>query len=83
MRRLTLVDMTELTHTALERIGEAAAAELYLHLDPGESPNYPSGVTDDTHLQENGAHNFARLALAELARQRAPISALLDQVPTP
>jgi pectinesterase len=82
-RQLTLVDMTELTHTYLERIGQVAAGELYMHLAPGAYPAYPDGVTDDTHLQDKGAHAFAELALADFARQRTAIGALLDHVPMP
>jgi lysophospholipase L1-like esterase len=82
-RQLGLVDMTQLTHVYLERIGQSAAGKLYMHLAPGEYTAYPDGVTDDTHLQDKGAHAFAELALAELARQRAPIAALLDHVPAP
>lgn len=82
-RQLTLVDMTELTHAYLERIGQGAASELYMHLAPGEYPAYPDGVTDDTHLQDKGAHVFAELALADLARQRSAVAALLDHVPAP
>ncbi|HKU42060.1 MAG TPA: rhamnogalacturonan acetylesterase [Polyangiales bacterium] len=83
MRNLTLVDMTELTHSYFESIGEAATTKLFLNLAPGESPNYPSGNSDNTHLQEKGARIVADLALADLARQRASIAALLDRVPDP
>lgn len=79
-RDLTLVDMTELTHHYFERIGESASTKLFMNLGPGESPNYPGGNSDNTHLQETGARVVAEIALAELARQRAPIAALLDHV---
>lgn len=82
-RAVRLVDMTTITHDYLENIGEGAATKLFMNLSPGESPNYPSGNSDNTHLQERGAHAVAELALAELARQRAPIAALLAQLPTP
>lgn len=82
-RDLTLVDMTTLTHTYLESIGQTAASKLYMNLALGEHPNYPMGSADDTHLQERGAHIVAQLALADLARQRTPIAALLDHIPDP
>jgi lysophospholipase L1-like esterase len=82
-RQLTLVDMTQLTHAYLEGLGQAASTKLFMNLAAGESPNYPSGNTDDTHLQEKGAHRVAEIALADLARQRTPIAALLEKVPAP
>jgi pectinesterase len=83
MRQLTLVDMTQLTHAYLERIGQDASSKLFMNLAAGESPNYPSGNMDNTHLQERGARKLAELALAELARQGAPLASLLERVPAP
>jgi lysophospholipase L1-like esterase len=82
-RQLTLVDMTALTHAHFERLGEAATSKLFMNLAPGDSPNYPSGNSDNTHLQEAGARVVADIALADLARQRVPIASLLAAVPTP
>jgi pectinesterase len=82
-RKLTLVDMTALTHAHFERLGQTATSALFMNLAPGESPNYPSGNTDDTHLQEKGARVVADIAMAELARQRVPLAASLRRVPMP
>lgn len=82
MRKLTVVDMTQLTHAYLEKLGQDASTKLFMNLMAGESPNYPNGSSDNTHLQEKGARVVADIALAELARQQAPLSALLDHVPT-
>jgi lysophospholipase L1-like esterase len=51
-KQVALVDMTALTKTYFERIGPAATAKLFLILAAGESPNYPSGVTDNTHRRK-------------------------------
>jgi len=83
MRKLTFVDMTQLTHAYLESLGQDRATKLFMNLAPGESPNYPNGNTDNTHLQEKGARTIADLTLAELARQRTPLAALLEHVPSP
>jgi hypothetical protein len=82
-RQLALVDMTALTHDYLERIGQAAATDMFMNLSPGQFPNYPNGNSDDTHLQDKGAHKVADLALADLARQRNAVAALLREVPKP
>lgn len=82
-RQLSLLDMTQLTHAYFERLGQAATTKLFLNLAPGESPNYPNGNTDNTHLHEKGARVVADIAMAELARQRLALAVLLDHVPTP
>lgn len=72
-RQVSLVDATALTKTYFERIGQAATTKLFMDLAAGEFPNYPSGNTDNTHLQETGARTIAQMILADLYRQgRAP-----------
>lgn len=82
-RMLTLIDMTQLTHDYFEKLGQDATTKLFMNLAPGESPNYPNGNSDDTHLQDKGAHVVAEIALAEFARQRTPLAAWLKSVPSP
>nr|WP_275086309.1 hypothetical protein [Natronorubrum halophilum] len=40
-------------------IGDSTMAEK----EPGEHPNYPDGVSDDTHFSEHGARRMAELVL--------------------
>jgi lysophospholipase L1-like esterase len=82
-RKLTLIDMTKLTHDYFQNLGQTATTALFLNLSPGQFPNYPNGNSDDTHLQERGAHIVAEIALADLARQRVALAALLEHVPAP
>jgi lysophospholipase L1-like esterase len=76
-----LVDMTALTKSYLERIGQAQATKLFMNLAAGESPNYPDGNSDNTHLQETGARIIAEIALADLWRVQSPIARLLRARP--
>jgi hypothetical protein len=59
--------------------------EEFLHLAPGEHPNYPAGVVDNTHFQAHGAIELARLVVRDLKDQRVlqpqDTRALGDQVP--
>jgi lysophospholipase L1-like esterase len=80
-RSVALVDATALTTELFERIGTAAATELFLNLSAGQFPNYPNGNADNTHLREEGAHAVARLILADLARQGSPLGRLVLNVP--
>jgi lysophospholipase L1-like esterase len=36
---------------------------LFLQLKPGENPNYPNGVDDNTHFSPLGAEEMANLAV--------------------
>ena len=47
---------------------------LFLHLAPGASPNYPSGIADDTHFQTAGARRMAELVKADLATRNLPLA---------
>lgn len=67
-----LIDLTHLTTTLLQQLGEDDSKRLFLHLDPGH-PNYPDGIEDDTHLNAYGAKLISDMVLQELIRQQIPI----------
>ena len=77
-----LFDMHRESARLLRDEGPDRSRRLFLHLAPGEHPNYPGGVTDDTHFSPHGAEMMAGLFLdglsglsAELARHMRPSSA--------
>jgi lysophospholipase L1-like esterase len=80
-KSVALVDATALTKTYFTRLGQTATTALFMDLAPGQFPNYPNGNTDDTHLQDKGAHAIAQLLLADMYRQAFPIAYLLKAVP--
>lgn len=80
-RSVSLVDATALTKAYFERIGQAATTKLFMTLSAGEYPNYPSGNTDNTHLQEKGARLIAQMILADLHRQNLAPGTLAKTVP--
>lgn len=53
------VDMTLKSTRVLERYGADSSRVLYLHLAPGEHPNYPAGVDDDARFSPLGAREMA------------------------
>jgi lysophospholipase L1-like esterase len=61
-----LVDMHKSTAELLSRFGRDSSALLFLQVEPGETPNYPAGVHDNTHFRPRGATEVARLAAAGL-----------------
>jgi pectinesterase len=58
-----LIDLTALSFALWSSLGPEATKDYFLWLDPGESPNYPDGVADNTHFQAHGAIEVARLVL--------------------
>ncbi len=78
-----LVNMTVLTELYFERIGESATTALFMNLAPGESPNYPQGNSDNTHLKETGARAVASLFVNDAYVQKLDIARDLAAIPTP
>lgn len=71
--QVPLIDLTQQTTDLLTDMGEEKSSELFLHLPEGH-PNYPEGVIDNTHLNEEGAALIAHLAAESLKRQRIPLA---------
>ncbi len=67
-RGLPLLDMEARTRELLASLGPEASKKLFLHLAPGENPNYPEGIADDTHASPLGAERVAALVADELLR---------------
>lgn len=61
--KVALVDMHAASARALVRYGPEESRKLFLQLKPGEHPNYPNGVDDNTHFNPLGAEVMAGLAV--------------------
>jgi lysophospholipase L1-like esterase len=60
------IDMDKKSQALLQKWGPEKSKLLFLHLEPGEHPNYPEGEQDDTHFNELGARKMAQLVLQEV-----------------
>jgi lysophospholipase L1-like esterase len=56
-----LLDLDASTSKMLAGYGVDRSRELFLQLKPGENPNYPQGVEDNTHFSPRGASEVATL----------------------
>lgn len=65
------IDLQYLSEVLEESYGVEKSKKLHLHFEPGETPYYPSGKTDNTHLSLLGATEIAKLAVEEL-RNKVP-----------
>ncbi|MFE9722774.1 rhamnogalacturonan acetylesterase [Streptomyces sp. NPDC005794] len=69
-----LVDLSGASRAYLDGIGVEASKGIFLWLDAGQYPNFPNGVQDNTHFQERGAVEMARLVSRAVARLGLPLS---------
>lgn len=65
-----LIDMHQWSGTVLREYGPERSKALFLHLRPGEHPNYPQGLADNTHFSPTGAAIMADLAIAGIRELR-------------
>jgi lysophospholipase L1-like esterase len=61
--KVPLIDMHRASERVLVRYGPEESRKLFLQLKPGENPNYPNGVDDNTHFNPRGAEEMAGLAV--------------------
>ena len=74
-----LLDLQERTMNLVSDLGPEKSKVLYLHTTPGEYPNRPEGVKDDTHLCIEGATVVARFAAEEIEDLGLPVTECLKQ----
>lgn len=73
--QVALIDLDARSRALLQQLGPEQSKLLFLHLQPGEHPNYPEGKKDDTHFSELGARMIAQLVLQEMQRLQLPLVA--------
>ncbi|QKJ21283.1 fibronectin type III domain-containing protein [Microbacterium hominis] len=78
-----LVDLSLSSREYLNEIGPEAAKAVFLHVDPGVFPNRPAGIVDDTHFQEYGAIQMARLIAQDVAQLDDPLAAEVADIEPP
>ncbi|MEW4371363.1 rhamnogalacturonan acetylesterase [Paenibacillus kandeliae] len=65
-QQVPLIDLAAKTATLLQQLGPEQSKELFVWLYPGEYMNFPNGVQDNTHLQEQGARQIAGLVIESI-----------------
>jgi lysophospholipase L1-like esterase len=56
-----LLDLNTKSIAFYNGVGPEPSKDVFLWLQPGQYPNFPNGVSDNTHFQEYGAGQIARL----------------------
>ncbi|ORT61530.1 fibronectin type III domain-containing protein [Streptomyces sp. CB03238] len=81
--KAALVDLSALSRGYLDSIGPEAATSVFLHVPAGVYPNRPNGTVDDTHFQEYGAIQMARLVAQGTAALGLPLSTHVKETQLP
>ena len=69
-----LIDLHRLTRERFEELGPERTRDLFLYLEKGESPNYPDGKEDGTHLCAEGAHEVSKLVVGAIRKLDLPLT---------
>jgi lysophospholipase L1-like esterase len=59
--------------------GVEGSRALFLQLKPGENPNYPKGVEDNTHFRPAGAEEMAKLVVAGIREEKLGLRKFLKK----
>ncbi|MBQ9300897.1 MAG: hypothetical protein IJ214_10335 [Clostridia bacterium] len=63
--QVRLIDLERATMALFQQMGVEATKDIFCYASPGEK-NYPDGCADNSHLQERGAEQIAKLFLGLL-----------------
>jgi len=74
-----VIDLDRLSLEVVQKRGPEYAKDLFNQLEPGEHPNYPEGIKDNTHFSEFGARKMALLVLAEVKSQKLELAKRIKQ----
>ena len=68
--KVPLIDMHRKSEQVLVSLGTDESRKLFLQLKPGENPNYPNGIEDNTHFNPLGAERMAALAVEGIRERK-------------
>lgn len=80
---VSLVDLSTLSIAYYDSIGPEASKSVFLHVEPGIYNAWPAGAADDTHFQEYGAIQLARMLSVAIEELNLPISAYVKDAELP
>jgi len=72
-KKACLLDMHKLSEELLIKYGKEHSKDLFLIAAPGVWNNYPNGIDDNTHFNEKGALEMAKLAVKAIKASDLPI----------
>ena len=76
-----LIDLNEWSKNELTKVGAEKAKDYYMILEAGKYPFFPKGARDTCHLQENGAHFYAKGMISLAKAQKLKVAELFNDTP--
>lgn len=71
---IPVIDAYRQTQDYYGRLGMEETKKLHLHLEEGQHPNYPAGLSDNTHFNDYGAYRIAQLIAGAIKMAEHPLS---------
>jgi lysophospholipase L1-like esterase len=71
--KVPFIDLCGRSAAAFKEMGDAKSKEWLTWLRPGEHPNYPDGIEDNTHLNEQGAEAVAQMVADAIVKLKLEI----------
>ena len=78
-QEVPLIDMHRKSEALILKYGPEGSRQLFLQLKPGENPNYPKGIEDNTHFSPFGAEEMAKLAVAAIRQSKIGLRKFLKK----
>jgi lysophospholipase L1-like esterase len=78
-----LIDLNTKSIAFYNGIGAPATGDVFLWLAAGQYPNFPNGVSDNTHFQEYGAGQLARLVTQGIEENNLAIKSFITSITYP
>jgi lysophospholipase L1-like esterase len=76
-KKVALIDMHRKSEAVIVRYGVEDSRRLFLQLKPGENPNYPNGIDDNTHFSPLGAEEMAKIAVVGIRESKIGLKKFL------
>ena len=77
--KVPLIDMHQKSEAVIVRYGVEGSKKLFLQLAPGENPNYPKGVEDNTHFSPLGAEEMAKAVVEGIKETKLKLTKYLKK----
>ena len=78
-----LIDLSTLSRAYYDSIGPEETKSVFLHTDPGVYAAFPNGSADNTHFQEYGAIQLARMVAQSIKELNIPLSEYVKEQDLP
>ena len=79
--KVAFIDLDMKSQELLQRYGVDKSKMLFNWLEAEEHPNYPKGVSDNTHFNEVGARKMAEIVLSSIKELRLELAERVVQKP--